>query len=156
MMRAPHILVIEDSDEDFETLLDAVRCVGVQHEIRRATSGDDGLQLLQKAAEHGEALPVLVLLDLNTPRGDGRVALQDIKQNEQLRLLPLVVLSGSANPRDLEFCYANSANAYHVKPLSYADHLKVLEYILGYWLTCVRSPNEPFVLSLSKDLISAP
>jgi two-component system response regulator len=142
MMHPPHILVIEDSDEDFETVLDAVRHTGMRHEIRRATTGDDGLQLLQEAAKHGKALPALVLLDLNTPRGDGHIAIQGIKQNEQLRLLPLVVLSGSANPCDLDFCYANSANAYHVKPVSYADHLKVLEHIFGYWLTRVRSPNE--------------
>jgi CheY-like chemotaxis protein len=141
MMRARHILVVEDSDEDFATVLDAARRAGVPNEIRRATSGDECLQQLRLSALKHDALPALVLLDLNTPKCDGRDALREIKQDDRLRALPLVVLTTSANPRDLHFCYASGANAYHVKPVQYRDHLRILEQIFGYWLKSAVLPN---------------
>lgn len=137
MTVARRILVVEDSDEDFETVLDAARGRGVVNPIFRATSGDECLQLLREALQQpksANAVPALVLLDLNTPRGDGRDALRDIKEDDQLRAIPLVVLSTSDNPRDLAFCYANGANAYHIKPIVHAAHLLVLEKIFAYWL----------------------
>lgn len=141
MTRAPHILVVEDSDEDFATVLDAARRVGMTNEIRRATSGDECLRLLHESAPSHDALPGLVLLDLNTPRGDGRDALREIKQDDRLRAVPLVVLTTSANPRDLHFCYASGANAYHVKPVQYREHLKILEHVFTYWLKSAVLPN---------------
>jgi CheY-like chemotaxis protein len=141
MNRLRPVLVVEDSDEDYETVLDAAKRAGVPNEICRATSGDACLQLLRASAHNPNTLPVLVLLDLNTPRDDGRDALRKIKQDERLRALPLVVLSTSANPPDLVFCYASGANAYHVKPVNHLLHLQVLEQILGYWLTSVVFPT---------------
>ena len=104
-----HVLVVEDSDEDFATVLDAARRLVLPNEIRRAKSGDEGLQLL-------------------------RESLLAIHKDDELRALPLVVLSTSANPRDLSFCYACGANAYHVKPVRHGAHLLVLEQLLDYWL----------------------
>ena len=86
------------------------------------------------------AAPLLVLLDLNTPGDDGREALRAIRQDEAHKTLPLVVLSASANPRDLQFCYAAGANAYHVKPVEHALHLQLLQQIFAYWLGSVTLP----------------
>ena len=141
MNRLRPILVVEDSDEDFATVLDAAKRVGVTNEIIQATSGEACLHLLRTATENKKTVPALILLDLNTPRDDGRDALREIKQDERLRALPLVVLSTSANPRDLAFCYASGANAYHVKPVNHLLHLQVLEQIFGYWLTSVVFPT---------------
>ena len=141
MSRARQILVIEDSDEDFETVLDAAKYAGLTYEIRRATTGDEGLMLLRESAQSTNTTPALVLLDLNTPKDDGRHALREIKQDDQLRAIPLIVLSTSANPRDLAFCYASGANAYHVKPVDHAIHLQVLQQIFSYWLTRVVLPK---------------
>jgi len=138
-----YLLVVEDFDEDFDTVLEAAHAAGLPHEIRRATSGDECVCLLGDSEREGSANPSLVLLDLNTPRGDGRDALRSIRQNERLRALPLVVLSTSSNPRDLEFCYASGANAYHTKPVSYPEHLKTLREIFSYWLTSVALPTSP-------------
>lgn len=141
MNRARHILVVEDSDEDFETVLDAAKHASLTYEICRATTGDEGLRLLRESAQSKNTPPALVLLDLNTPKDDGRYALREIKQDDQLRAIPLIVLSTSANPRDLAFCYASGANAYHVKPVDHAVHLQVLQQIFSYWLTCVLLPK---------------
>ena len=125
------ILVVEDSQEDFQTLLDAALEAGLTQPILRACSGGECLQLL-RGATRDRAL--LVLLDLNTHGDDGRDALREIRRDQGLRALPVVVLSGSANPRDLQFCYAQGANAYHVKPVDHALHLTMLQAIFAYWL----------------------
>lgn len=138
-----YIMVVEDSDEDFETVLEAARSLGLRHEIRRATSGEECLRLLGDNERERRKNPSLVLLDLNTPLSDGRDALRSIRQNERMRALPLVVLSTSSNPRDVEFCYAAGANAYHTKPVGYPAHLQTLRDILDYWLSRTVLPFSP-------------
>ena len=140
-MRDRCILVVEDSDEDFDTVRDAARHNGLPHKIVRASSGDACLRLLRDPPQGRNALPLLVLLDLNTPNDDGREVLREIRSDSRLKTLPLVVLSGSANPRDLQFCYHCGANAYHVKPIDHAKHLQVLQEIFHYWLGSVKLPN---------------
>lgn len=140
-MPGKHILVVEDSDEDFETVHDAARRSGVPRAIVRASSGEECLRLLRGAAGRRAGLPALVLLDLSTPGDDGREALREIRSDPSLEALPLVVLSGSANPRDLQFCYREGANAYHVKPVDHAAHLQVLQQIFAYWLGSVVLPT---------------
>jgi CheY-like chemotaxis protein len=135
------ILVLEDSDEDFDTLLEAAGKTGIRNPIRRASTGDDCLRLLD-VVESEAAQPVVILLDLNTPGMDGRGALAAIRQRLGLRQLPVVVLSTSANPVDVAYCYAHGANAYHVKPIGYAEHLQVLAQIMTYWLAAVSLPRE--------------
>lgn len=136
-MPGRHILVVEDCDEDFETVEDAARCAALRYPLVRANSGEECLCMCRNATRRRTATPVLVLLDLNMPGDDGRIALREFRRDESLRAVPLVVLSGSVNPRDVQFCYASGANAYHVKPVQYALHLQVLQQIFGYWLGSV-------------------
>jgi CheY-like chemotaxis protein len=137
MMRLRPIVAVEDSDEDFDTVQDAARRAGILHPIVRARSGAECLRLLRAS---GDAPTLLVLLDLNTPGDDGRDVLHEVRGDDALGSLPVVVLSASANVRDLQFCYANGANAYHVKPVDHALHLKVLQDIFAYWLGGVVLP----------------
>jgi CheY-like chemotaxis protein len=139
-MRTRSILVLEDSDEDFATVQDAARLAGLPNPIVRACTAGECLRLLRGELQARAASPLLVLLDLNTPGDDGREALRTIRQDEALKTLPLVVLSASANPRDLQFCYAAGANAYHVKPVEHALHLQLLHQIFAYWLGSVKLP----------------
>lgn len=134
------ILVVEDNEEDFQTVVEAAQRGGVANPLQRAFSGDDGLRLLHAAVQARSPLPALVLLDLNTPAGDGREALHQIKHHALLRMIPTVILSTSANPRDVNFCYANHANAYHVKPVSHPANLKILQDIFSYWLVSALRP----------------
>ena len=135
------VLVVEDSDEDFATLQVAFKAVGLKNEIRRVTSGDKCLALLRSSTNESFHRPALVLMDLNTPGTDGRGALESIKADPALCDLPVVVLSTSANVKDLEFCYRMGANAHHVKPVRYRDHLQLLEGVFAYWLGSVFLPN---------------
>lgn len=142
LRRVHPVLVVEDSDEDFETVMTAARMAGIGHEVRRAVSGDACLLLLRGTPERPPVQAALVLLDLNTPHGDGRYALEQMYAEERLRAIPVVVVSTSANPRDVDFCYAFAANAYHVKPVNHAEHLEVLRSVFAYWLGSVVLPTE--------------
>ena len=129
------VLVVEDSDEDFETVLDAARSMGMTSEFCRALNGDDGLQQLQARTAPGAQQHAWVLMDLNTPQSDGRDLLRQMQGDERLCAVPVVVLSTSNNPRDVAFCHACGANAFHVKPVQHGAHLAVLAHIFAYWLT---------------------
>ena len=134
------VLVVEDSDEDFDTVREALKKSGRPNALWRATTGGKGLELLRSAVG-GAVRPALVLMDLNTPAIDGREALETIKTSPMFRDLPVVVLSTSANVKDLSFCYRVGANAYHVKPVRYADHIQVLLAVFTYWLGAVALPR---------------
>ena len=136
--RLPPIIIVEDSDEDFDTVVQAVRKAGIEAEVCRASTGGECLELLRGAAA---LRPAVVLMDLNTPGTDGREALSVIKGDEALRACPVVVFSTSADPRDLAFCYTTGANAYHVKPVRYPDHLHLVIDVLNYWLARVALPD---------------
>ena len=139
-MRLRHIIVVEDSDEDFDTVKDAARQGGMLYPIVRACSGGECLRLVRSSPGGAAAGTLLLLLDLNTPGDDGRDVLRQVRSDDVLATLPVVVLSASANPRDLQFCYAHGANAYHVKPVDHAVHLKVLQEIFVYWLGSIVLP----------------
>lgn len=131
------LIVVEDSDEDFDTVVQALLQSGMVAEVRRAKSGGECLDLLRGAAA---LRPAVVLMDLNTPGTDGREALAAIKSDPGLKAYPVVVFSTSTDPRDLDACYAAGANAFHVKPVRYPDHLQVVTDVLTYWLAKVMLP----------------
>jgi CheY-like chemotaxis protein len=132
------IVIVEDSDEDFDTVIQAVRKAGIMADVRRATTGGECLDLLRSASS---IRPAVVLMDLNTPGTDGREALAAIKLDDALKLFPVVVFSTSEDPRDQAFCYAAGANAYHVKPVRYPEHLQLVIDLLTYWIDRVALPG---------------
>lgn len=131
-VRVPILVIVEDSDEDFETVQEGVKRAGFPAEVIRAKTGGDALTMM-RAQDHTR--PTLVLMDLNTPGTDGREAIGAIKADPALKCVVVVVLSTSANVRDICYCYAAGANAYHVKPVQYPEHLAVLVDLLTYWLS---------------------
>ena len=145
------ILVVEDSDDDFDTLRRAVGAAGVKRYLHRAASGGDCLELLLgeraasgKRGEGNVALPLrpmLILMDLNSHGVDGREALVIIKADTRLNKIPLVVLTTSADPKDVVFCYRSGANAYHIKPVRHDHNLLLLRSLLNYWLGSATLPS---------------
>ena len=134
----PLCLLVEDSDEDADTLGEALRQSGISVDLEQVCSGDDCMAALRAPAARR---PALVLMDLNTPGMDGRAALRMMKSEPTLRTIPVIVLSTSTDPRDLDFCYALGANAYHIKPVRYQDHVSDMIALLDYWLTRVTLPG---------------
>ena len=136
-----HLVVVEDLDEDFDTLVEAAREAGITQNIHRVDTGGGCLELLRgqriDALAPWPALPALILMDLNSHGIDGREALVTIKSDPRLKDIPVVVLTTSANPKDVAFCYQAGANAYHVKPVRYDQYRLLLICLLQYWLNAV-------------------
>ena len=141
MSRSHDVLVVEDNDDDFETVVEALRHTGLANQIRRAVSGTQCVAQMREGVAHPSSLPAFVLLDLNTPNDDGRDALLQIKADDALRLIPVVVISASLNPRDIDFCYRNGIGAYHIKSVNHATHLETLQKIFSYWLVDALLPT---------------
>jgi CheY-like chemotaxis protein len=133
-----HLLVIEDSNEDFEALCRIIDQVSnFSLDVHRCVDGDEALDWLNEASSH----PDLIVLDLNLPGTDGREILVTIKQTKKLRSIPIVVLSTSSNPKDIEACYQSGVNSYMLKPMNINELKDSLRVMLDYWFKAMVLPK---------------
>ncbi|MGE5659995.1 MAG: response regulator [Actinomycetota bacterium] len=139
------LLIIEDSDEDFEAFGRMMRKSSITHPIYRCTDGDEALDFLYQVGEYSDPQkaprPAIILLDLNLPGTDGREVLAQLKQDENLRMIPIVVFTTSANPKDIEICYRQGVNGYIVKPIDVEKLLKNIKGFINYWFETVMLPE---------------
>ena len=133
------ILVVEDSDEDYASILDGLQRAQITNPVERLTDGESCLAQLTERGRRG-LKPSLLLLDLNLPGMDGRTLLAEIKSDPLLRPLPVLIFTTSANPVDVAACYQNGANGYHLKPLDVPAFRQVIQDIAHYWLDKVILP----------------
>ncbi len=137
------ILVIEDSEEDFQT---AKRLLAgcTDRPIARcndAVSAMDLLSSMTDGSDRGRGLwPDVILLDLNMPGEDGRSLLIRLKSEERLKRIPVVIITTSSNPKDVNYCYENGAAGYIVKPVDLGRFRTSLEQMANYWLKAVTLP----------------
>ena len=139
------ILVVEDSDEDYEALHRCFRHLFDRVRLERCETGKQALEYLDRCIEATEnhqrrSLPSLILLDLNLPGIDGRGVLHRIKQNPQLKQIPTVILTTSNNPKDIEDCYQLGGNSYLLKAMEFKQFKKTIQVLIDYWLDTVILP----------------
>lgn len=146
---APRLMIVEDSDEDFETLsriIDQVSSFPI--DIQRCIDGDDALDFLNQEGKYSEMInsvnPELILLDLNLPGTDGREVLAVIKNNQHLRTIPVVVISTSANPQDIKTSYQFGVNSYMLKPMNITEFSHSVRILLEYWFTVTVLPTKEY------------
>ena len=132
------LLIIEDSDEDFEILQILMEDMKVTHPIYRCKTGDLALDFISKcktaSKDRSAILPSIILLDLNLPGVDGREVLEKVKQDEQLRTIPVVVFTTSSDQTDIKYCYQKGANGYLIKPVSTELLERKVQAFVHYWL----------------------
>jgi len=131
------ILVIEDSDDDYDTILEAARRAQLRGSIIRAIDAEDGMRALRQARSGFD----LLILDNNLPGPSGYELLLQIRSDPDLRRLPTVMFTTSRNPRECTACYEAGANAYHVKSVSFEECLRTISLIFQYWLQHAMLPN---------------
>lgn len=124
-----NILLIEDDNIEIMKLQRTVAKLGLNHKITEAKNGEQAIELLKSA----NALPDIILLDLNMPRMSGIEFLQILKADALLKYLPIVILTTSENRVDLLECYKIGIAGYIIKPLKYEDYQNKLEKVLAYW-----------------------
>jgi CheY-like chemotaxis protein len=139
------VLLVEDSPEDFEATVRALRRSGLANPIYRCEDGDQALDFLYHRGRFADPAaaprPGLILLDLNLPGTDGREVLETIKADEALRPIPVVVLTTSTDERDVERCYRAGANSYIKKPVDLDGFLRAVQRLTEFWFEVVILPR---------------
>ncbi|HEY1012747.1 MAG TPA: response regulator [Herpetosiphonaceae bacterium] len=141
--QTPTVLLIEDSDEDYEATVRTFKKIGRAVEVRRCADGDEALDLLfgRRPPAADWRSPQLILLDLNLPATDGRDVLIQLKQDARLRAIPVVILTTSANGQDVAACYHDGANGYVLKPVNLDQFATLLRQVCDYWFGAVLLPE---------------
>ena len=135
------VLLIEDSADDAALTIRALERAKVHNRVRLAVTGAEALAILRRVGGYAaEPRPDLILLDLNLPARDGRQVLAEIKADEQLRHIPVVVVTGSTAPADVTESYRLHANAYVTKPIDTQEFIEAINSIEQFWLQLVRLP----------------
>jgi CheY-like chemotaxis protein len=144
-MTGRSILVVEDSDADFEALQRMMKNVPLLARINRCWDGDEALDFLTRTGDYTDPAqsprPSLILLDLNLPATDGREVLNAIKQNSELKSIPVVIFTTSSSAKDIESCYEKGVNSYIIKPIDVVKLKQTIQLIINYWFEFVTLPE---------------
>ncbi len=139
--RTIEILLVEDNPGDARLTLEAFKEGKVLNNLTVMKDGVEALAYLRRQGGYASAkVPDLILLDLNLPRMSGREVLMEIKGDERLKTIPVVVLTTSADEQDVARAYSQHANCYITKPVDLEQFLRVVHSIEDFWLTLVRLP----------------
>ena len=142
MGKAVEILLIEDNPGDVRLTLEALHEGKVKNNLVVAPDGEAALAILRREGAQAEApRPDLILLDLNLPKKDGREVLAEIKADEKLHCIPVVVLTTSKSEEDVLRSYQLNANCYITKPVDLEQFIRVVRAIEDFWLTMVVLPH---------------
>jgi len=140
--RPAHILLVEDSPSDVALTLAALRDGHMANEVHVVRDGEQAMSFLRGEPPYGDApRPDLILLDLNLPRKDGREVLSEMKCDERLRAIPVVVLTTSTADADVQHAYESYANAFVSKPVDFDEFFAAIRGIENFWLSIVRLPS---------------
>ena len=139
------ILLVEDDDAHAMLITRTLEEASEVNKVSWVSDGEEALDYLFRrgkyAAHEDSPRPDLVLLDLRLPKLDGHDVLVAIKQSEELKTIPVVVLTTSENGRDVTKAYCHYANSYLVKPLGFGEFSALIEAVSSYWLVQNRPPG---------------
>lgn len=138
-----NILIVEDNPGDVRLMQEALREGDVACRMHVAPNGVEATLFLRRQGSYCEApRPDFILLDLNVPRKNGSEVLVDIKSDPALRQIPVIVLSTSAAPHDIQKAYDLHANCYITKPVDLEIFMRQIRLIKEFWCTMVQLPRE--------------
>jgi two-component system response regulator len=132
------ILIVEDSEDDFEATRRAFSRTNLRNAIVHAVSGEEAVRWLRSEMP---VKPGLILLDLNMPGQDGRKTLEIIKEAPDLKKIPVVILTTSDDERDIKACYELGANTYIQKPVDFDGLISAIKQLKEYWFEIALLPK---------------
>ncbi|MGA7951950.1 MAG: response regulator [Gloeobacterales cyanobacterium] len=143
MVKPIEILLVEDNPGDVRLSIEVLRDAKVHNHLNAVGDGVEALSFLRKEGKYADAPhPDLILLDLNLPKKDGREVLAEIKADDHLKRIPVVVLTTSQSEEDILKAYELHANCYISKPVNLDQFIKVVQSIEAFWLTIVKLPAD--------------
>jgi CheY-like chemotaxis protein len=135
------ILLVEDSPDDACLTIEALQEGRVRNNINVIEDGVSALEYLRREGRYRSApRPDLILLDLNLPKKSGREVLQEIKQDANLRRIPVVIMTSSDDEKDILAAYNNYVNCYVTKPVDLDQFIRVVKSIEHFWFSVVKLP----------------
>lgn len=138
-----NILLVEDDPADVELTKETLEDSKVEVSLSIVNDGVEALAFLRKQSPYEDAVtPDLILLDLNMPRKDGRETLEEIREDEKLKTIPVVILTTSSSEEDVLKSYGCGANCYITKPVGLEEFSKVVKSIEDFWFTIVKLPRK--------------
>ena len=141
-VRAVEMLLVEDNPGDVRLTQEALKEGRLWNHLVVARDGIEAMECLRQTELFGKAgAPDLILLDLNLPRKDGREVLSEIKSDEKLKMIPVVILTTSRAEEDILKSYKLHANCYITKPVDFPQLAKVVRSIEDFWFTVVKLPT---------------
>lgn len=141
-LRPLNVLLVEDNPGDVRLMREALRNGGISKKLEAVEDGEEALAYLRRQHPYSAApKPDLIFLDLNLPKKDGREVLSEIKRDESLRRIPVVVLTTSEAERDISRVYDLHANCYVKKPTDLDEYMEVIRACENFWLHIVRLPR---------------
>lgn len=136
------ILLVEDNEGDIVLTMQALKKANVTNGLSIVRDGDEALNYLRnKGKFENSETPDLILLDINLPKVDGIEVLTEIKNDENLRVIPVVMLTTSESENDIVRSYNNHANCYITKPVDFKKFMEVVQMIKDFWISIVKLPG---------------
>ncbi len=136
------ILMVEDNPGDARLTIEALKDSRINNELYHAKDGAEGMAFLRKEGEYADApRPDIILLDINLPKKNGHEVLKEIKENKDLRTIPVVMLTTSEAEQDIIKAYEQHANCYISKPVDLSKFIQIARHIEDFWLTIVKLPS---------------
>ena len=136
------ILLVEDNEGDVGLVEEVFEDAKIRNVLHVAEDGEEAMLFLHKGGTYTDVpTPDIILLDLNLPQKDGREVLEEIKTDEHLKRIPVVVLTTSKAEEDILKSYDLHANSYITKPVDFDQFIKVIRSIEDFWLEVVRLPT---------------
>jgi CheY-like chemotaxis protein len=140
-IRPIEILLVEDNPGDVRLTIEAFKDGKIRNNVCVAADGVEALAILRREGKYSCCMrPDIILLDLNLPKKDGREVLAEIKTDEKLRSIPVVILTSSKAEEDIIKSYNLHANCYISKPVELEQFFKVIKTIEDFWLSIVKLP----------------
>ena len=145
-MEPVKILLVEDNEGDILLTKEAFEDAKIHIKLTIARDGKEAINFLDKHRDHPDGeLPDLVLLDINLPKKSGHEVLKDIKENENSKHIPVIMLTTSSSDIDINQSYHNYANCYITKPVEVNDFLAVISTIETFWISIVKLPTKKVI-----------
>lgn len=140
--RPAEVLLVEDSPGDVRLTREALKEGKVRNNLSVVSDGVEAMEFLRREGKYKDApRPDIVLLDLNMPRKDGREVLAEMKSDELLKRIPVVVLTTSEAEQDILRTYDLHANCYLTKPVDLEQFISIVKSVEDFWLTIVQLPR---------------
>ncbi|MBL7935058.1 MAG: response regulator [Bacteroidia bacterium] len=141
-MKPIHILLVEDNEGDILLTREAFESAKIINTLSVVRDGKEAIDFITKQGKYQNInLPDLILLDVNLPKKNGHEVLQFIKGNEDLKQIPVIMLTTSSAEIDINLSYKNYVNCYITKPVEVDDFMKAITKIEDFWISIVKLPN---------------